>query len=168
MRVALAGSLPRFHWPYSAACPRCALQDVIRGGQLCVCLRSNLFRELRTVLNQQPLYSHFLGILESRSSVFPEIPDSCHAKSRNDDLASLPVSLHEFRCPLPNLGQYGPNHRAPRLIRNAKNFVIVLALKEIYNLRGESAGRLAVHLRGVNVTKVCVQINLYCAQTRCE
>ena len=49
-------------------------------------------------------------------------------------------------------GNIGPNHRAPRLIRNAKNFVIVLALKEIYNLRGESAGRLTLHLRRVNVT----------------
>ena len=141
--------------------PRRALDRMICGGQLFVCLRSNLFRELRTVLNQQLLDSHFRGILEPRSSVFPEIQDSCHAQSRNNDLASLPVSLHAFRCPLPNLGQYGHNPRAQRLVRNAGNFVDVLALKEIYNLRGESSGRLTVHLRRVNVTKVCVQINLY-------
>src|SRR5664280_1687486 len=131
-----------------------ALDLMISSGQLFVCRRINLFRKFRTVLNQQPLDSHFRRILEPRSSVFPEIQDSCHAQSRNDDLAGLPVSLHAFRCPLPNLWQYGRNPRAQRFVRNAGNFVDVLTHKEIYNLRGESSGCLPVHLRGVNVTKV--------------
>ncbi len=141
---------------------------MICGSQLHVCLRSNLFRELRTVLNQQPLDSHFRRILEPRSSVLPEIQNSRHAQSRNDDLASLSVSLHAFRCPSPNLGQYGDYARAQRLVRNAGNFVDVLALKEIYDLCGESSGRIMIHLRRVNVMKVGAQVNLYCAQTRCE
>src|ERR1035437_4944380 len=117
---------------------------MICGEQLCVCHRSNLFWELRAVLNQQPLCSHFRGVLEPRFSVLPEIQESCHAKSCNDDLASLPVCLHVFRCPLPNLGQYGHNPRAQRLVKAGNNvmFVDVLAHKEIYNLRGESSGRL--------------------------
>jgi hypothetical protein len=79
--------------------PRRAFDRMICGGQLYVCLRSNLFRKPRTVLNQQPLDSHFRGILEPRPSLLPEIQDSCHAQSRNDDLTSLPVSLRAFRCP---------------------------------------------------------------------
>ncbi len=47
--------------------------------------------------------------------------------SRNDDLAGLPVSLHVFRCPLPNVGQYSHNPRAQRLVRNAGIFVDIIS-----------------------------------------
>ena len=66
------------------------------------------------------------------------------------------------------MGQHGHDPGAQRLVRNAGNFFDVSAFKEIFNLCGESLGRVTVHLRRINVTKVCEQINLQCAQTLCE